>query len=369
MDKFGTIDGNGPTTFFLAKLKGNNATPSTDDVLCATQSDGSLRAIIRQGQDVPLGFPAITSVKTIGTLVGLKGTLAEGRWNQGVGPFAAVFSARLSFLANRPEGIYLAFDSATDFSLVWNLVSVGDTLPAPLNGAKIKSLGPTGCGDFVVVVLATLVRAAGFIDATNDVAVIRVDGDDPTEIFAIKGGIPPDGNGSGLNDAFKTFGAPLMGKDEVVAFTATLARSTGAAATGIWQGQDAASLRLIARGADPAPAGGRFATFTSLVLPDGQDRGVIFTGTLAVSTAEGVTTANKTGLWAVNSHGVLIGLLRTGDKIAGVAGQTRTIKSFRALEPAPGSIGAANGYDNAGHVAALVTFTDGKIALVEFTIP
>ena len=82
-----------------------------------------------------------------------------------------------------------------------------------------------------------------------------------------------------------------------------------------------------------------------------------------------VTAANQTGLWAVNTHGVLIGLLRTGDSIAAIAGQTRKIKSFLALPPAPGSIGAANGYDNAGHVAALVTFTDGKIALVEFTIP
>lgn len=367
LDKIGAIDGQGRTIFFLAKLKGVG--PNTDDVLCATRGDGSLRAAIRQGEDVTSPTEPITFVKTIGTLVGLPDTLAEGRWR-----FDRDFvCARMSFLTNvltlLPDGLFLASPGAADFSQVRSFVSVGDILPAPLLGAKIKALGLPGCGQFGPALLATLVRGVAGVDATNDVAVILADGEGPPLVLTSKGSIPPDANGSAINDAFKAFGAPISGPLGLVAFTATLARSTGAAATGIWRGGNTASLRLLTRGGDPAPGGGRFASFTSLVLPDGPTSGVIFTGTLAVSPAEGVTAANKNGLWAVNTHGVLIGLLRTGDKIAGVASQTGTIRSFLALQPAPGSIGAANGYDNDGHVAALVTFTDNKVALVEFTIP
>ena len=44
--------------------------------------------------------------------------------------------------------------------------------------------------------------------------------------------------------------------------------------------------------------------------------------------------------------------------------------AIAALQPAaPGSIGAAHGYDNAGHLTVLATFTDKNVALLELTVP
>ena len=47
----------------------------------------------------------------------------------------------------------------------------------------------------------------------------------------------------------------------------------------------------------------------------------------------------------------------------------RIVQSFTALIPAPGLIGAAQGYNNAGHAAILATFTDRTVALLELTLP
>jgi hypothetical protein len=70
----------------------------------------------------------------------------------------------------------------------------------------------------------------------------------------------------------------------------------------------------------------------------------------------------------VASDGTLKLLVRTGESVI-VDARARTIMAFTALAPAPGSIGAASGYDNMGHVTALATFTDGSQALLHVTVP
>ena len=91
---------------------------------------------------------------------------------------------------------------------------------------------------------------------------------------------------------------------------------------------------LLANVGSPAPGGGHWAAFSFLALPDGPNSAPLFTATLAVSKADGVTPQNKTGLWAVDSSGTLRLLLRPGRQLF-IGSARKTVKSFTALVPAP----------------------------------
>jgi hypothetical protein len=129
-----------------------------------------------------------------------------------------------------------------------------------------------------------------------------------------------------------------------IAFAATLANLAATFSKGLWYSADGETLTELARTGRPAPHGGKFAALSSLALPDGATSGPIFTATLTADTAAGISAANNFGVWAVNSSGVLKLVLRTRQKVI-VNAAPMTIKSFTALTPAPGSIGAAHGYE------------------------
>jgi hypothetical protein len=152
------------------------------------------------------------------------------------------------------------------------------------------------------------------------------------------------------------------------AFSAKLAGVKAPTAAGIWYSPDPTSTVLLARAGDAAPGGGKFASFVSLALPDGPTSGPVFTGTLASDPTAGISRMNNIGLWAADAAGTLSLILRTGTSL-NVGGKNRTVGRFVALTPAPGSIGAAHGYDNAGHVSALITFSDRTTALVNLAVP
>jgi len=61
-------------------------------------------------------------------------------------------------------------------------------------------------------------------------------------------------------------------------------------------------------------------------------------------------------------------LLRTGQSVA-VNGIEMSIQSFSVLAPTPGSLGAARGFDDDGHVTAVATFTDGTEAVLNISVP
>ena len=66
--------------------------------------------------------------------------------------------------------------------------------------------------------------------------------------------------------------------------------------------------------------------------------------------------------------GILQLLLRTGQTVA-VDGANRRIKSFVALAPARGSLGAARGYDDQQHVTAVASLDDGTRAVIRVAVP
>ncbi len=125
---------------------------------------------------------------------------------------------------------------------------------------------------------------------------------------------------------FKALGNPTINNLDQTAFQATLTGSASSGITtsnnsGIWAGNPAGGLALIAQTGTPAPdytglsSVGTFSTLSDPVYAD--DNAVAFLGTLAVSGT--VTTSNKTGIWATTS-GTLALVARTGDNAPDVTG-------------------------------------------------
>jgi hypothetical protein len=193
-----------------------------------------------------------------------------------------------------------------------------------------------------------------------------------TTLLAQKGTEAPDATGAPTPGVlFKSISDPVSGANGAIAFEAEL---TGAGVhdgtIGIWFAADGIIPKLIAETGGAAPGGGHFAKFISMVLPaytSGTD-GPIFTATLGLSAADHVSGQNNFGLWAVDGSGAPELLLRTGETIT-VAGESETVKTFSALDPAPGSPGAAAGYDDAGNITVHATFTDGTHATLDLSTP
>ena len=356
---FGTIDGNGSAIFFLATLQGTGITAKTSLALCAALADGSVRVLASRGQSV-----GGKTVSILGTLVGSKGTLAEGRWRVD----EATTGVRLTF-TDKSQALY-AIPATAASPADWTLDAVTGpiTTITGLNGQTIASFGLPGFGPDGFAVLANLALVKGSVTAANNAALITGTGGASPILLARKGEpITANANGAPLTGiTIKRWSDPVVGDSGVVAF---MLKATGkGVGAGIGYSADGITWDLLANVGALAPGGGHWAGFTSLVLPDGADSGPIFLGTLNVSKTDGVTAANKLGLWGVDSLGMLRLLLRTGQSLT-VDATLKTIKTFTALAAAPGSIGAASGYDDAGRVSVLATFTDGSQSLVLVQVP
>lgn len=354
---FGAIDG-APNaiaaTFLRVTLQGFGVTSKSDSALLGIQAEGTVRVLVREGALV--GDKAIS---IIATLVGVKGALAEARWRAD----DSSFGVRLTF-SDKSQALYTIPVTATSPAQWTRWIGIGDSLAAPLVGALITKLGFPAFGSAGPSVLATFKSGVGGVTAKSDTAVVRIDSSGLV-LLAREGSTPP---GLASSVTFKTLTDPVAGADGRTAFAATISGVSAAFAKGIWYSADGETLTRIARTGGLAPRGGVFASFTSLALPDGPQRGPIFTGKLAPDKALDLTTANNTGLWAVNTEGDLSLVVRTGQKIV-LAGTPRTIKSFTTLLPFVPSIGAAHSYDNAGNIAVVATFTDKTVALLKLLVP
>jgi len=130
-------------------------------------------------------------------------------------------------------------------------------------------------------------------------------------------------------------------------------------------------LRTIARLGNVGPGGGRFDRFVSVAKPDGDGYGAFISALLKFSGREGVTPKNRAALYAVDAKGTLIHILRAGDQVesAGPGSPRKVVKSFVALTAAPGSIGAARGYNDDGRINVLVTFPDRTQTVISIQVP
>jgi hypothetical protein len=278
------------------------------------------------------------------------------------------FGMRVTF-GDNSEAIYSVPAAATS-SASWSLVvETGSVNSIPgLEGAVGVSFGLPAFSGGAESHLVKLGIGPGGITAADDVALVS-----GTTLLAQKGTEAPDSTGAPLSGVvFETLSDPVCGSDGAVAFEAALAGAGVNAGnnTGIWFAADGATPKLSARSGDPAPGGGHFGKFVSMVLPDYKSGagGPIFVATLALSSADNITGENNLGVWAVDGSGAPQLLFHTGQSVT-IAGEPRTVATFLALAPAPGSLGAASGYDEDGDVSILATFTDGTEAVVNVAAP
>jgi len=388
-----------------------------------------LRILVRTGDSVTLSDSSSKIVKMITSLAGSPGTLADGRWRVNYATTGrSVIQPEITEI-NEWIGARLTFTDGTEVIVVipayainqaeWTFLAQtgsNDGIPG-LEGDTITSFGLPAFGPdtFAVIANFALVTGSAFavnhpapltssnpvvLSSSNDFALITGTFEDTPgnfentlTILARPGDpVPDDANGfpwptsvsiSGISD-------PVVGSFGSVAFMVKLAGLPSGLNTGIEYAPDGESPSLVAVATDAAPGGGFWASFSSLVLPQGNGLlingvqpgvaradsasfdgglGPIFVGKLILSASDGVTTANDVGLWGVDGFGDLILLLRTGQTVTLPNSDVKTIKSFIALAAAPGSVGAASGYDDEGNVAVLATFTDGTQALLNIAIP
>ncbi|MEA3209761.1 MAG: hypothetical protein QOE70_2818 [Chthoniobacter sp.] len=358
---FGAIDGHGSAIFFLARLQGLNVTAKTAASLCVALADGSVKVLAKSG-DLVGG----KTIATIGTLVGGKGTLAEGRWRVD----DSTFGVRLTFADTVKSQALYSIPAGAMGPADWKLLlptGQGNSVPS-INTTTITSFGLPGFGPQSFAVLATLALSAGNVTSADNVALITGPAGGPLNVLRRKGGqIAADADGHPLNGVMvKGLSDPVVGAGRRVAYMITA--TDAGFGSGIEYAADGTTPVVLANVGAAAPDGGHWASFTSLALPDGAASGPLFTGTLAINTAEGVTGKNNLGLWGVDSTGKLRLLLRSNQPLF-VKNASRTLKTFTALAPAAGSTGAASGYDNDANVAVLATFTDGLQALLKLTVP
>ncbi|HEV7402600.1 MAG TPA: choice-of-anchor tandem repeat NxxGxxAF-containing protein [Chthoniobacteraceae bacterium] len=129
--------------------------------------------------------------------------------------------------------------------------------------------------------------------------------------------------------------------------------------------------QVVAREGDEAAdlPGARWAGFPSVALADGAS-GPVFIGKLLISprtplATERVTAANNLGVWAVDSHGRLRLIARTGDSYDA----TRTISALTLLGNVAGSPAQTRSVAPNGHVLYRATLSDRSQALVQVQLP
>ncbi len=360
--KFGTLDGNGAFPFFLATLQGAGVTPVSSLALCTLTSAGHLNLLAYRGEIV-----GEKSISTLSTLVGSPGTLADERWRAD----DSTIGVRLGF-NDQSQAIYHVPATAAG-PADWTLdAQTGPTNIPGLQGDTIASFGLPGFGPQNFAVLVHLAPKVGDTTSTNKTAIITGRaGGEPTLLVRQADSVTADSAGAPLvGVTVKALSDPIVGYDAAVAYEFTEAGATipANANAGIAFAEDGIHPLVLANTGGPAPGGGHWSQFSSLVLPKAQAAGPIFVGALNINQTDAIAAGNNLGLWGVDVTGSLGLLLRTGQSLQ-LGDQNESIKSFLALAPASGSIGAASGYDSEGNLAVLATFLSGGQSVIRIATP
>ena len=250
----------------------------------------------------------------------------------------------------------------------------GGGAAAGVTSATYATLGNPSINDGDHLAFAgTMTAGLGGVTSATDAAIWANEGSNTLDLIARIG----SATAPGTTAQYLTLSDPIYNNNDAVAFRATLKVATGEAtsttATGIWASDGTAgSLGLVARQGSQAPGcptGATFSTFTELALGDQggatNKGGVIFLGTLNTNATANVTSANNTGVWAVDTSGDLQLIVRTGDILDG--------KVITALSFLPGPL-YVNGNSRSftqgtGDLVYLATFSDKSTAIFNVQFP
>jgi cyclophilin family peptidyl-prolyl cis-trans isomerase len=242
--------------------------------------------------------------------------------------------------------------------------------------ARLTTLGLPAIGGSGVVVLATKAPVTGTTTTLNDSTLLFA----PTASTfteALTENATADVSGTtnvAGTSKFASFTDPALNDQGALLFSATLRGGLAAGSNlgGLWQTDGLSAPEPVARlGARATDADGHelpnttWSNFVSFALPDGANAGAIFRATLA---GKGAPVGTNSGLWAVDSTGLVRLLLRTGQFITLPTGDKK-ISAFTVLNALPGSFGARRSYNANGSVAVQVTFVGGAQAILRLDIP
>jgi uncharacterized repeat protein (TIGR03803 family) len=347
------ISGTGEV-FYLATIAGTGVPAGTGMGVWAYDGSGN-HLLLRQG-DLVSGI----KIGTINTLTVVAGSPGQGRYKDGT-------LAVLVTLLNKTQAI-LNVHTGSPPEIV---AASGDAVIGLPQGNQIQTFGiPTVSANGNSAFLATLLNAAGGVTAANNQLILADSNVATLAPLARKGDPTPEGDGT----RFASLGSPVYNAQSGAAFLSTVI-GTGvvpANNTGIWW-KGAGGLKLIARaGGDAAGVpGAKWASFSSLALPDNADP--VFVAKLAAGTGgtalpNGITATNNLGVWAIDNAGILRLIVRTGD-ILKVGGQPKTLSLVNVLGPVLGSAGQARSYNGTRYLVFRVTFTDRTQAIMRLVIP
>ena len=239
------------------------------------------------------------------------------------------------------------------------VVNSGDFAPDTA-GATFASFSNAVINDSDhIAFAATLKTGVGDATSTNAGGIWADNSTGTRHLIARQGQVSPGVAGA----SFTAFSDPEYNDHDTVAFSATYTVGAATAAnTGIWC-NGTGTLALVAKQGGTVPgcfAGVTFASFTELALDNAG--GAIFSATL---TGPGVTTANNTGIFAVDATGTLQLIVRPGDVLNG--------KTITALAFLP-SMSLVNGQTRSfspstGDLIYTATFADHSQSIFNVVFP
>lgn len=162
---------------------------------------------------------------------------------------------------------------------------------------------------------------------------------------------------------FSGIGEPILDDLGRLTFSGFLKIGFGAvsanSSAGIWQVVANGTISKIARAGGNATgtSGTVFSSFSRLVAGNG---GVAFTATLA-SGSSTVNSTNNTGLWAQNSAGSLVLVVRTG------ASPTPTLRSFTIFNAETGQNNQSRHFNESGDLVLAATFGNDSTGIYRAT--
>jgi hypothetical protein len=333
---------------FTANLKHGRGVTSANDAGLWLSTVANTTLALREGTELQFAGRA----RKVRSFIALP--LSPITRGQGYGPDFGEVLARVEF-TDKSQSV-MAFSPVG----LREVATSGELAPGGILWTEYAKLGVPSYPAF----LAVFKRGSGGVTAFDDSAVFLHDDTGPMRVFT-KGERPDPVS---VFSSFKGFAVSRIGR------AALLASVKGPAVSarndeGIWWQKGASPLHLVARESGPAPGVGNrtgrgvFNSFTSLAMPEGEDSAPLFTATMKRGLG-GVLASNDTGLWAVDSTGKTVLVLREGQKLEG-----KTIRSFKSISAVRGSPAQRRSFNSDRQIACQITFTDRTQGVVVFSVP
>ncbi|MEZ6193654.1 MAG: hypothetical protein R3C45_20620 [Phycisphaerales bacterium] len=329
-------------TAFLGLLEGDTVDYTNDKGIWIEQSPGTLTLTAREGDTAPDTEPGVTFNAVGAPLLNNTGQIAF---------LATLTGTGITGTNNR--GIWMGHPGTLQLT-----ARTGDAAPGTEPGLVFSNLTYPSINDAGQVAFFANINGPGITNSNNSGIWT---GPSAAPQLLIREGAAAPGNEPGV--VFSGFGGPSLNRAGNVAFYGVV---TGPGVfptnnTGIWS-QGGGTLEQIVREGDHAPGTNPGVTFATFDRPDtivlngaGQ---LAFLGWL---TGIDVNTTNDQGIWATDIDGNLHLVLREGSLFD--VSDDPLIEDLRTVSSMGMHVGTEDGrpvgFNNAGQIALLLTFTDG----------